>query len=75
MAAPDRLVRHFVGGRDHAHIHFEFGFAAEPPHLGIFQDAQQFGLGQHRHFADFIQQQRAVLRHFEAARAASPKRP
>ncbi len=70
MAAANGLFRHLVGGRHHAHVHLEFGLAAQPPHLGIFQDAQQLGLRLHGHFADFVQQQGAVLRHFETAGAA-----
>ncbi len=70
MPALDGLLGNFIGGRDHAHIHFEFRLAAQAAHLRILQNAQQLGLRRHRHFADFIEQQRAVLRHFEAAGAA-----
>ena len=49
--------------------------AAQPPHLGILQDAQQLGLRLHGHFADFVEQQRAVLGQFEAARRGVRKRP
>ena len=75
MAAAHRFLGHLIGGRHHPHVHFEFGLAAQPPHLGIFQNAQQLGLRLQGHFADFVQQQRAVLGHFEAAGAALAKRP
>ena len=37
--------------------------------MRILQNAQQLGLRLHGHLADFVQQQRAVLRHLEAAGA------
>ena len=46
-ARPHCLVRHFVGGGHHPHVHFEFGLAAQAAHLGILQDAQQLGLRRH----------------------------
>ena len=70
VAAAHRLLGHFVGGGHQPHVHFEFGLAAQAAHFGILQDAQQFGLRRHRHLADFVQQQGAVLGHFEAAGAA-----
>ena len=69
FALAQRVFEHFVGGRDHAHIHCDLGLSAQPPHAGILQHAQQLGLRAHRHLADFIQQQRAVLRQLETARA------
>ena len=42
----------------------------EPPNARIFQHAQQLRLRADRHLGEFVQQQSAVLRQFEAARAA-----
>ena len=63
------VLEHFVGGRDHAHVHGDLAFSAQPAHAGVLQHAQQLGLRAHRHFGDLIQQQRAVLRQLEAAGA------
>ena len=47
----------------------EFLFAAEPPDLSVFQDAQKFGLKLQWHLADFIQEEGSTIGQFEASRA------
>src|SRR5262249_5765836 len=70
VSTSDGLLGNFIGGCEHAYINFEFLLAAEAPHLGILQDPKQLRLSCHRHLADFIQQQRAVLSDFETPCAA-----
>jgi hypothetical protein len=40
MPAANGFVGHFVGGGNNPHIHFELGFATEPPNPRIFKNAQ-----------------------------------
>src|SRR6267378_5148658 len=69
-AVGDGLLRIFVGRRQHANVNGRFRFAAEPPHLAVFQYAQQLRLRRGWHFANFVQQQRAAVGQLEAADAA-----
>ena len=41
---------------------------ADPPHRAIFQHAQQLGLQRTGQFADFVDEQRAAVGHFEQSR-------
>ena len=67
MAIGNGLAGVLVRSSDHPHVHRSFRLAAQPAHFMIFQYAQQLRLRGRRHFADFVQQQRAAVRQFEAA--------
>ena len=69
FAAGNRFFGNFVGGRQNADIHRGLHLAAQPAQFAVFENAQQFGLRGHRHFADFIQQQSSAFGQFEASRA------
>ena len=69
FAGGDRIVRNLIGGGEHAHIDRSFHFAAQTPQLVVFEHAQQLGLRAHRHFADFVEQDRAAFGQLEAAGA------
>jgi len=59
-----------IRGREHAHVHVQFGTRAQPPQLAFFQHAQQFGLRACGHFAHLVQQQCAARGQFEAPGSA-----
>ena len=59
----------FVGGREHAHVHRRFHFAAQAPHFVVLEHAQQLRLRRRGHLADFVEQQRAAIGQLEAADA------
>ena len=48
--------------------------AADPFELLVLQDAQDLGLGQRRHVADFVQEQRAARGLLELADRAAGRR-
>ena len=54
---------------DDAHVHGAGAFLADFLELAFLQDAQQLALEFQRHFADFIQKQRAAIGEFKAAHA------
>src|SRR5438132_7966471 len=60
-----------ICSRDNSDVEFKFLFAAEAPYFSIFKHAQKLRLKGHRHFADFIQEQRSAIGEFEAARPCS----
>ena len=59
------FVRDFVGGGKHANIDRSLYLAPEAAQLVVFEDAQEFGLGADRHFANFVEKQRAPFGEFE----------
>ena len=61
------LVEIAVGGRDHAHVDGNLGRAAHRPNAALLQYTQQFDLHGQRHFADFVEKDRALVGHFEQA--------
>jgi hypothetical protein len=63
----DRRFQIAVGGGDNADVGFELASPADPLEFPLLQDAQQLGLLGQRHFADFIQKERAALRDFKLA--------
>ena len=70
LSSGHRFLRRFVGGGQHANVDRGFGFAAQAAQLAVFQHAQQLGLRGDRHFADFVEQQRAAFGQLKAAGAA-----
>ena len=56
-----------MGGAQNAHVDRYRTGAADPHDFPFFQYAQQAGLQLQRHFADFVEKQRAALRRFEQA--------
>ena len=66
-AFPDRALQVAIGGRDHAHIHLHIAHATHAADDLVFEHAQQFGLQQRRQFADFVEEERAAVGHFEQA--------
>ena len=69
LAAGHRLLRVLVRGGHDAHVDGRFGLAAQSAQLAVFEDPQQLGLGGHRHLADLVEQQRALLGELEATGA------
>ena len=70
LAVRNSLLGIFIGGREHAHVHRRFGLAAQAPDLAVLEHAQQLGLRGRRHFADFVQKERAAVGKLKAADAA-----
>ena len=58
-----------VGAGDHPHIDTDRAGRAQRQHLAFLQGAQQLGLQGQRQFADFVEQQRALVRRTEQALA------
>ncbi len=50
---------------DQPHIHFQRARSAEPFEFALLQHAQQFHLRRAGHVADFVEEQRALIREFE----------
>src|SRR5262245_59550428 len=69
FAALHGFERVFVGGRQDAHVHGDLFRAAEPPHLAVFEHAQQLRLQHHRHLGDLVQKERARVGQLETALA------
>src|SRR6266542_150527 len=66
----DRKVRRLGSSKEvpvDAHVHRDLFRAAEPPHLAVFEHAQQLRLQHHRHLGDLIQEERARVGQLEAA--------
>ena len=68
------LAQIAVRRRQHPHIDPQAAVIADALNIAILQHAQQFGLQRQRQFADFVEEQRAVIGHlkFAAAVADSP---
>src|SRR5262249_16318263 len=60
-----------IGCGDHTHIELKFLFTAQPPDSTVFQNPEEFRLQLKRHLSDFIQEQRAAICQFKAARTRS----
>lgn len=56
-----------VGGRDEPEARMQLPGAAHAHEAPLLQNAQQFGLHQGRHFADLVNEQRALISHFKQA--------
>ena len=67
MAFLNLLPEVHVGGGQDAHIDADFLHAAQVHKLLFLQHAQELGLGFHAHGADFVEEQRAFVGHFEQA--------
>ena len=63
-----------IGGRDHAHVRCDHLVAAHPLELPLLQNTEQSDLCLLRQFADFVEENRAPLRQFEAPPAAVESR-
>ncbi|PMQ18471.1 hypothetical protein JaAD80_00005 [Janthinobacterium sp. AD80] len=70
----DALFQVAVRGADDAHIDGDGPCAAHAHHFALFQHAQQPRLQGQRHFADFIEEQGAMVGRLEQARMAAPAR-
>ena len=67
FAARDRALEIAVGGGDDAHVHMDIVFAAESREFAVLEDLQQLGLQRRAHFADLVEEHRAVVRELELA--------
>src|SRR5271166_6066092 len=56
-----------IGGGDHTHIHFDLTIASQPVVGLAIEKAQELDLNMSRQFADFVEKERAFIRHFEQA--------
>ena len=56
-----------VGGGDHAHVHLDRVRVADALELALLQHAQQLHLQRRAHRADFVEEQRALVRLLEAS--------
>ena len=56
-----------VGGANHAHFHFLVFLRADAAELAVLQQLQQLRLQTHVEFGDFIEEQRAAMRHLHSA--------
>ncbi len=66
VAPLDGFLQVAVGGGDDAHPHFQGLGAADPFKLTFLQHAQQLGLERGRDFADFVEEDRALVGEFKA---------
>jgi hypothetical protein len=73
-AFADALFQVAVGGADDAHVDGDGPRAAHAHHFALFQHAQQPRLQGQRHFADFVEEEGAVVGRLEQARMAAPAR-
>jgi len=65
----DALGEVAVGGRDDAHVHARGpGLAADGLDLAAFEESQQLGLHAQGHLPDFVEKDRALVRHAQASR-------
>ena len=74
-ALPDLFLQIPVGGRDDPHIDLDGFGAAQPLKLAVLDDPEQLGLKIHRHLADLVEKQGAVVGKFGSApicRASEP---
>ena len=65
-ALPDLFLQIPVGGRNDPHIDLDGFGAAQPLKLAVLDDPEQLGLKIHRHLADLVEKQGAVVGKFEA---------
>ena len=72
--AADLLLQVPVGGADDAHVHLHLGAPAQPPDLPLLEHPQELGLQLQRQVPDLVEEERAVVRHLEVARAAAARR-
>ena len=63
-ARAGHFFERFVGGAEQAEIDLPQSPAAQPLHLVVFEDAQQFGLQGQGERCDFVEKQRAVIGQF-----------
>ena len=68
LAFANQFLQIPVRGHDHADIHGDGAITADSLHFFLLQNAQQFGLHQWGHVADFVQEKRPAVRLFEFAR-------
>ena len=61
LALGNRFVGLAIGGSDQAAVGFIGGLATHRAHFLVLQHAQELALGVHRHFGDFVQQERAAF--------------
>ncbi|MNH25849.1 hypothetical protein D3C79_858710 [compost metagenome] len=74
-AGANQLAQIDVVGGDHIDVDRDWHLAADAHNLVLLQGAQQFALRLQRQAADFIQEQRAILRQLELAYRAILVRP
>ena len=67
FAGLDGLLQVLVGGRNDAGVEGQQAGPAQAFEFTLLQDAQQLGLQQRGHLADFVEEQRPVLGDFELA--------
>ena len=67
-AVDDLFFQFSIGGADHADFDFLVFLRADAAELAILQKLQQLRLQAHVEFGNFIEKQRAAMRHFDAAR-------
>ena len=65
-ALPDLFLQVPVGGRYDPHIDLDGLWAAQPFEFSVLDDPKQLGLKFHRHLADLVEEQGAVVGKFEA---------
>ena len=73
-AVADELLERAVGRRNQPEVDRDRLVAAEALEAALLEDAQQLGLGDQRHVADFVEEQRAVVRPARGARACGRAR-
>ena len=66
-AAGDFLVEQAIGGADHAGVQLLFFVIADAREMSVLQNVQQLGLQAGIYLGDFVEKQRAALRHFDAS--------
>jgi hypothetical protein len=71
LAALHHLLEVAVGGADQPHVDLHRLAAADAFELALLQHAQQLGLEGRRDVADLVEEQRAAVRHLEAALAVA----
>ena len=64
------LLRMAIGGGEQSHVDFDLFATAETSYRALFDHAQEFRLEQRRHFADFVEQQRAGVGDLETSLAS-----
>ena len=75
---PHLLLDVSIRGGDDPHIHGNRLCSAHELELALLQDAEQLALQLHLHFADFVQQESAIIRQLELSGRAldgARKRP
>ena len=72
LALGDQGFEVFVGGANEHHVHLVFLARAQRCDPALLQHAQQTRLQLGGHVADFVQKQRAAVRHLDLAGGATP---